>query len=304
VDKASWIEVSIQATPEQAEAIAEIFGQFTQEGVVIEQLVEDESNSEHLILQNVVNVYGYIFADENAEDKKTRLEEGLWHLSQIQALQPPKYRQIQDQDWMAAWKKHYRPLKIGDKLAILPAWADNPFPHRIPIRINPGMAFGTGTHPTTQLCMEILEEIIAPGQYVMDIGCGSGVLSAAAVKLGAEHAFAVDISPAAVASSDETFQINGISEKAEVQQGSIAEIISGCFDTTHAHVVTANILASVIVRLLDEGLAGLILPGGYLIMSGILTHQVDEVIDKTRSHGLELVKQKNIGDWAALCLRG
>jgi ribosomal protein L11 methyltransferase len=302
-DKSSWLEVSLQVSQEQAEAVAEILGRFTQEGVVIEQLAEENNLSSVPILQNSVKVFGYLFADKTVEDRKMRLEEGLWHLSQIQPLPAPTYRLIHDQDWMSAWKKQYRPLKVGKKLAILPAWAENNFPDRIPIRINPGMAFGTGTHPTTQLCLEIMESKIQPDQYIFDIGCGSGILSVAAIKLGADRVYGVDISAAAIASSAENADLNQVREKIELFKGSVSEIIGGCFGILQAPLVIVNILASVIVRLFDDGLADLIEPGGFLILSGILTQQISEVSYKAEAFGLQLIEQIEIDDWAALGLQ-
>ena len=301
-DKASWLEVSLQISPEQAEAVAEVLGRFTQEGVVIEQLTEENNLSSAPILHNSVKVFGYLFADETVEERKIQLEESLWHLSQIQPLPTPTYRLIHDQDWMAAWKKQYRPLKVGKKLAILPAWAENTFPDRIPIRINPGMAFGTGTHPTTQLCLEMMESKIQPGQNIFDIGCGSGILSAAAIKLGADRVYGVDISSAASASSAENADLNQVRKKIELFKGSTAEIIGGCFDILQAPLVIANILASVILRLFDDGLAELVEPGGFLILSGILTPHISEVSSKAETFGLQLVEQLEIDDWAALGL--
>jgi len=303
VDKASWLEISLQVSPEQAEAVAEVLGRFTQEGVVIEQMAKENNLSHEPILQNSVKVFGYLFADETVKKQKKRLEESLWHLSQIQQLPAPAYRIIHDQNWMTAWKKQYRPLKVGKKLAILPAWAENAFPSRIPIRINPGMAFGTGTHPTTQLSLEMMENKVQPGQYIFDIGCGSGILSAAAIKLGAEHAYGVDISAAAIASSAENAELNQVREKIEFHQGSVSDIIEGCFSVLQAPLVIANILASVILRLFDDGLADLVKPGGYLILSGILTPQISEVSSKAEAFGLQLVEQIEIDDWVALGLQ-
>jgi len=302
-DKASWQEVSLRVSPELAEAVAEVLGRFTQEGVVIEQIVNEDNLSSVPILCNSVKVFGYLFADKSVEECKMRLEEGLWHLSQIQPLPAPTYRLIHDQDWMAAWKKQYRPLKVGKKLAILPAWAENTFPDRIPIRINPGMAFGTGTHPTTQLCLEMMESKVQPGQNIFDIGCGSGILSAAAIKLGADRVYGVDISAAAIASSAENAGLNQVREKIELYKGSASEIIGGCFDILQAPLVISNILASVILHLFDDGLAELVEPGGFLILSGILTPQISEVSSKAEAFGLQLIEQLEINDWAALCLR-
>jgi ribosomal protein L11 methyltransferase len=300
VDKASWLEISLQVSPEQAEAVAEVLGRFTQEGVVIEQMAKENNLSPEPILQNSVKVFGYLFADETIEKQKKQLEESLWHLSQIQQLPAPTYRIIYDQNWMTAWKKQYRPLKVGKKLAILPAWAENAFPARIPIRINPGMAFGTGTHPTTQLSLELMENKVQPGQYIFDIGCGSGILSAAAIKLGAERAYGVDISAAAIASSAENAELNQVREKVEFHQGSVSDIIEGCFSVLQAPLIIVNILASVILRLFDDGLANLVKPGGFLILSGILTPQISEVSSKAEAFGLQLVEQTEINDWVAL----
>jgi len=303
VDKASWLEISLQVSPEQAEAVAEVLGRFTSEGVVIEQMTKENNLSPTLILQNSVKVFGYLFADDTVEKQKKRLEESLWHLSQIQQLPAPTYRIIHDQNWMTAWKKQYRPLKVGKKLAILPAWAENAFPARIPIRINPGMAFGTGTHPTTQLSLEMMENKVQPGQYIFDIGCGSGILSAAAIKLGADRVYGVDISAAAISSSAENAKLNQAREKIELHQGSVSDIIEGCFSILQAPLVIANILASVILRLFDDGLADLVEPGGFLILSGILTPQISEVSSKAEACGLQLVEQIEIDDWVALGLQ-
>ena len=302
-DKASWLEVSLQVSLEQAEAVAEVLGRFTQKGVVIEQCMEEDNLSPIPIWQNSVKVFCYLFADEEVEEHKIRLEESLWHLSQIQPLPAPTYRLIHDQDWMSSWKKQYRPLKVGKKLAILPAWAENTFPDRIPIHINPGMAFGTGTHPTTQLCLEMLESKVQPGQNIFDIGCGSGILSVAAIKLGADCVYGVDISAAAIASSAENAVLNLVNEKIELYKGSASEIIGGCFDILQAPLVIANIIASVILRLIHDGLAELVESGGFLILSGILTSQISEVSSKAEEFGLQLVEQLEIDDWVALGLR-
>ncbi|MCD6577387.1 MAG: 50S ribosomal protein L11 methyltransferase [Anaerolineaceae bacterium] len=300
MDEASWLEVSIQVSQEQVEAIAEVLGRFAKEGVVIEQIRGENTPSSTSISHLSVKVFGYLYADETVEERKKKLEECLWHLSQIQPLPAPTYRLIHNQDWMASWKKHYRPLKVGEKLAILPAWAENIFPARIPIRINPGMVFGSGTHPTTQLCLEMMENRVQPGQNIFDIGCGSGILSAAAVKLGGGRVYGVDISAAAIASSTENAEINQVLEKVDFYQGSVTEIMRGCFSILQAPLVIANILAPVILRLFDDGLARLVEPGGFLILSGILAPQISKVSSKAKTFGLELIEQLEIDDWAAL----
>lgn len=301
-DKASWIEIAMTVTPEQAEAVAEVLGRYTREGVVIEQLADTDNRSDLTKLNPQVRVFGYLFADASAEERKLKLEQALWYLGRIQPLPAAEYRLVKDQDWMEAWKKHYQPVMIGKRLVIVPAWIDKEYPGRIPIRINPGMAFGTGTHPTTQLCLEFLEEFVQPGLTVMDIGCGSGILSAAAVKLGARRVLAVDIDPASVKSTQENCELNGVSSHVSIDKGSVSLVCSGHFEIATAPLVVANILASVIMSLFDEGLADLVEPGGMLLLSGILAHQADEVIVKARENGLTLRETKRIEDWVALAL--
>ena len=299
---ASWLEVSIQVTKEQAEAVAEILGRFTPEGVVVERLAKD-SISEEQSFESTVRVFGYLFADANLEDKKKRFEEALFYLSRIQSLPRPQYKRIHDKNWMSAWKDQYKPLQIGNRLAILPAWAKNPYSERIPIRINPGMAFGTGTHPTTQLCLELMETRVLPDMDVIDVGCGSGILSIAAILLGAKHAYGADVSPAAVKSSLENSAINKTESSLTFIQGSVDEITLGAFDIIEAPLVIVNILATIIMRLFDENLANLTAPGGVLILSGILEPQSEQVLQKAQQFGLRLLEKREIEDWVALCLQ-
>jgi ribosomal protein L11 methyltransferase len=302
VDKAAWVEVALTVTPEQAEAVAEVLGRYTREGVVIEQLADQETGQENTILKPEVRVYGYFFNDESVPSRKKQVEESLWYLSRIQPLPPVEYREIFDQDWMEAWKKHYEPVTIGSHLVILPAWVEKEFPGRLPIRINPGMAFGTGTHPTTQLCLEFLESLVKPGQTVFDIGCGSGILSAGAVILGAGRVIAVDIDPASVQSTAENCGLNHAADKVEIARGSAELIRSGKFGVIQARLVVANILASVILVLLEEKLADLVEPGGHLILSGILAHQAQGIIQAANNQGLLLNEIKQIEDWNAIDL--
>lgn len=301
--KASWIEVSLVVTPEQAEAVAEVIGRFTREGVVIEQAAKPDMEGEENSLEKKVRVYGYFFTDSSLEVRKQKLEEALWYLGQIQKLPSAQYRMIQDENWMDAWKDQYQPLQIGERLMIIPAWIKNNFPERLPILINPGMAFGTGTHPTTQLCLELIEAHLQPGQTIFDVGCGSGILSIAAMRLGANRAIAVDIDPASVESTRENCALNKLENKVEIAQGSADLILSGQFGLVQAPLVAANILASVIINLLDDGLSALVEPQGLLILSGILDHQADEIINKAKEKNLSLLEKRGMEDWVALCLK-
>jgi ribosomal protein L11 methyltransferase len=302
-DNARWLEVSLTVDPELAEAIAELLSRFVSNGVVVESGVTYNDAEDEGTPFGPVRVYGYLAIDENIEETHQRLEENLWHLGQIQSLPKASYKTIQDEDWMAAWKQHYRPIQIGKRLLILPAWLEDPNNGRIAVKIDPSMAFGTGTHPTTQLCMEMLEATVTPGQTVIDVGCGSGILSIGAVKLGAKLALAVDIDTAAIRSTKENAEANGVLDKIETGLGSVSEILNGGFSLKNAPLVLANILAPVIIRLFDAGLADLIAPSGQIVLSGILAEQAQGVIEAGQAKGLIFIEQRQITDWVVILMR-
>jgi ribosomal protein L11 methyltransferase len=295
-----WLEVSLTGNGEIVEAVSEVLGRFVSGGVVTESGVEYIDAEDEGTAVGPVRIFGYIAIDEHIEDTRQKLEEAIWHLGQIQPLPELQFRYIKDENWMAAWKEHYRPIPIGKKLLVLPAWLNNTFPDRLAVRIDPSMAFGTGTHPTTRLCLEAIETYIEPGKPVIDVGCGSGILSIAAALLGASEILAVDIDNAAVISTKENATANGVLEKIETGIGSVKEIKNGLFSRRRAPIVMANILAPVIIRLFDAGLADLISPNGKIILSGILAEQSDSVNESAVGNGLILITKLLIEDWVAL----
>jgi len=289
--------------PELAEAISEVLSRFVSGGVVVESNVKYNDAEDMGTPYGPVRVYGYIAIDEQIEETRQKVADGLYYLGMIQPLPEPTYKTIQDEDWMAAWKVHYRPIPIGKRLLILPAWiAPAPDEKRIPVKIDPSMAFGTGTHPTTQLCMELLEDTVQPGMAVIDVGCGSGILSIGALKLGAAHALGVDIDNAAIISTRENAAANGVLERMEVGIGSVSEVLEGRYSLRAAPLVLANILAPVIIRLFEIGLADLVEPGGTLVLSGILDTQAAGVIEAAGQHGIVQDEQRAINDWVVIRL--
>jgi len=228
-----------------------VLARFAPNGVVTEQAVRFTNEEDEGTTVGDITARAYLVADETLEETRQKLEESLYYLGMIQPLPAPVFTPIADQNWMEAWKARYQPILIGEKLVIVPAWMDSPDPTRASIKIDPGMAFGTGTHPTTQLCLEFLEGHLPENcPLVMDVGCGSGILSIAALKLGAQLALGVDIDEASIRNSQENAQNNGVdSEAFQLGLGSVEEIRSGRFGATSAPLVLANILGPVLIRL-------------------------------------------------------
>jgi ribosomal protein L11 methyltransferase len=300
----NWLEVSMTVDGELAEAVADVFARFAPNGVMTEQGVTYNDAEDAGTPSGPITVRAYLEVNDQLEETRQKLEEALFYLGMIRPMPAPSYRHLADQNWMEAWKRHYKPIPIGQRLLILPAWMDSPDPNRIVIKIDPGMAFGTGTHPTTQLCLELMEEAFVESQTskVIDVGCGSGILSIAALKLGAKQALGVDIDEESVKNSRENADANGVREGLILGMGSVQEILDGRFAFRSAPLVVANILAPVIVRLFDAGLAKLVEAGGAIVLSGILSEQEGSVIAAARAKGLGLTERRQMGDWVALTM--
>jgi ribosomal protein L11 methyltransferase len=306
----NWLEVSLTVDGELAEAVADVLARFAPNGVMTEQGIKFLDDEDHGTPSGPIIVRAYLEMDGHIEETRQKLEESLYFLGMIQPLPAPVYKQIADQNWMEAWKQHYKPIPIGKRLIIVPVWLDSPEPERIPIKIDPGMAFGTGTHPTTQLCLSLIEKTIETLKVsktfgvlnVIDVGCGSGILSIAALKLGAKSALGVDIDIESVRNSRENAEKNGIGEEFVIGQGSVSEVLEGKFPFKRAPLVVANILAPIIIRLFGDGLADLAESGGTVILSGIMQGQEQSVLDAAQARGLVLSEREEMGDWVALSL--
>ena len=314
----NWLEVSLTVDGEMAEAVAEVLARVAQNGVVMEQSVQFMDDEDPGTPTGPITVRAYLELDDRLEENRQKLEESLHYLGMIRPLPAPSYNQIADQNWMEAWKRHYKPILIGSRLLILPAWMQNPDPMRIQIRINPGMAFGTGTHPSTQMCLELIERYfddrlqrfdprasssVDRPLAVIDVGCGSGILSTAALKLGAHHCLGVDTDIESVRNARENAAMNGIGDELILGHGSVAEILRGDYAFNHAPLVVANILAPVIIQLLEAGLGDLVESGGELILSGILDHQMESVAQAAKVNGFHPRDSRQVGDWMALSMK-
>jgi ribosomal protein L11 methyltransferase len=283
-----WLEVSVTAENEAAEAVAEVLSRYAYRGVII------EAGPEGWNVGPVV-VRAYLPVDEQLRVNKRRVEEALGHLNQISPVSPPLFRSVAEEDWAESWKQRLTVLHIGQRIIIRPSWLDyTPVSEDVVIRLDPGMAFGTGLHPTTQMCLVALEEAVRPGMRVLDIGTGSGILAIAAVKLGAAHVLAVDNDPVAVKVAKGNVVANGVQDSVKVMQGSLAGV-SDSYD-----LVVVNILAKIIVDMMREGLAKQLCPGGEFVAAGIIADQAPEVVEALEQNGLALIEQRQTGDWVCL----
>jgi len=303
----NWLEVSLTVDGELAESVADVFARFAPNGVMTEQGVKYNHAEDAGTPTGPITVRAYLAMDDQLEGKRQKLEESLFYLGMIKPLPTPDYKQIADQNWMEAWKQYYKPILIGKRILILPAWMQSPNPDRLAIKINPGMAFGTGTHPTTQLCLELMEDCFtgtmsASPLQVIDVGCGSGILSIAGIKLGATKVLGVDIDEESVKNSRENADTNGVGDELTLGVGSVQEILEGKFEFKKAPLVVTNILAPVIIRLFEAGLADLIEEGGVILLSGILQEQEQRVIESGQAKGLRKNVRRQMGDWVALAM--
>lgn len=299
-----WLEVSVLTDGEGAEAVAEVLRPFAyNDGVVLEQL-GDDNNPAHGALETAVTVKIYIPETEDTPQLRQRLEEILYHMGRLYPIPPPTFRKLEDEDWANAWKAHYHPFRIGNKVWIQPSWVENgnmaddgdfARPDDVVLVLDPGMAFGTGLHPTTQMCLQALEAAVRPGDSVLDVGTGSGILSIAAVKLGAGQVRAFDTDALAVQTTKENAAQNNI-ETIQIHQGVLADV-----PLTTWNIVVVNILAYVIVSLLDnDHLLDYAAPDGKLILSGIIEEQLGVVETAITQAGGQITEKIQVRDWVCL----
>ena len=207
-------------------------------------------------------------------------------------------REIEGDDWIDVWKKHFRPLHIGQRIVICPEWiAYRPKPEEVVVSLDSNMAFGTGEHETTSICLELLQKYLHPGDTVVDVGCGSGILGIAAVKLGARFAYLTDIDYVAVRSAEHNASLNGVAEQVKVALSDLLEGADIC-----GEIMTANITADILCRLADS-IPKNLKEGGTLILSGIIEPKLAQVIAAYEAQGLTLLEQRRQGEWFALAFR-
>lgn len=287
-----WIELSAQTDAEGAEAAAAVLNEIVSGGAVIEETVEPEPG-EPFDRARAFTVRAFFNLEER--DRLEQAEAALWHLAQLRAM-TPRTREIKEEDWAEAWKKYYTIQHIGKRLVIKPSWLEyTPRDSEVIVELDPGMAFGTGLHPTTRMCLRAVEERVRPGMKILDVGTGSGILSIAAAKLGASEILALDTDPIAVEAATKNVAINHSENIIRVDH----ESMDATRDKNTYDLVCVNILAEVVIELTPAIAASLRL-GGLVIASGILDFKADGVIDALNQSGIDLIEKKQEDDWVTL----
>ncbi|QBD81367.1 50S ribosomal protein L11 methyltransferase [Ktedonosporobacter rubrisoli] len=301
-----WLELTVRTHPDAVESVSELLNRYTGEGVAIEEPIElINEGQEYRVLQGQpVLVHGYLPLDGKEEAITQQIAEGLWHFSSLgeHFVGEMQKRVVKEDEWANAWKDYYHVTHIGQRLVIRPSWREyTPKEQEVVLTLDPGMAFGTGLHPTTRMCLEQVEQRVKSGMHVLDVGTGSGILALAAAKLGAESVYAIDNSSVAVESASENAALNDLSARIKVVLGILddaeAARLAGRYD-----LVLANIIAHVIGSIAPQ-LAQTLAPQGVLVVSGIIEARLHDALDPLLAAGLEQIDKVMIEDWMALILR-
>ncbi len=310
----NWIEVTIKTTSEGTDAIAEVFYQAGVNGVIIEdpndiELFKVDKSDWDYVDESLaydgdqVIVKGYLADNAAFHDSFQIIKDRLnWLLKQDLGIDigsgTLEIAKVKEEDWANNWKKYFKPKKVGKRLVIKPSWEDySPNKEEIVLELDPGMAFGTGTHETTILCMKELEEWVDDSTNLLDVGCGTGILAIAGLLLGAKKAVAVDLDLDAVRVAGENAERNGVDHRIEVIHGDLLEKVEGEFE-----VVVSNIIADAIIAI-SKDIKGYLAPKGIFIASGIILDRIGDVETAIKDAGLSLVDTKTMGEWAVVVSR-
>jgi ribosomal protein L11 methyltransferase len=316
----SWLELSVDADYEAAEAIAEIFARYGYgNGVVLEPAWQsgDDGPEFHYDPGRPVTLRTYIPGDSNVTETRQHLEAALWHLGRLRPIGELRIRSLEEEDWANTWKKHYHVQRVGRRTVIVPSWLEHAAgPDDVVLHLDPGMAFGTGLHPTTRLCLELLEDMVRPEQRVLDMGTGSGILAIAAARLGARQIHAVDNDPVAVEVAAQNIARNQVASQVQATvaslghgrhmghwlagegngAGAVADVgkLADSYD-----LIVANLIARAL-RIMAKDLVAVLRPGGLLISSGIILDRAAEVQAAFAEAGLHEQDRRQEGEWLAL----
>ncbi len=305
----NWIEVQVSVAPEAVEAVSEIYYRFGANGVSIEEPIEitadanlywdytDESMIDRSVESKVIAYYPSV--GEEPDDKIKKIRQEIRDLESFGiriGSGAIRVRTVKQEDWENSWKQYFKPIRVTDRIVIKPQWEEySQGPDELMIQIDPGMAFGTGSHETTSMCLSALERYVRKGISVLDVGTGSGILSIAAALLGAERITGVDLDPVAVEVAKENVALNKVDRFVEILHGDLVERIDRKYE-----IVVANIIAEAILILLESGVKNFVKDDGLLICSGIILEKEAAVIEKLQEIGFEIQAVDRRGEWVCI----
>ncbi|MBR3504289.1 MAG: 50S ribosomal protein L11 methyltransferase [Clostridia bacterium] len=310
-----WITLTIRTTTEGAEAVSAMLMDLGIMGALIEDRADVAVNQRPTGFWDIlgdelaermeedVKVTAYIPADDRAQDTAAHVREGLTRLSRMDlgfdaGKLTLEVGSMDDEDWAENWKSQYKPFRLGETFVVKPTWENyEARPGDRIIEIDPGMAFGSGTHETTGMCVALLEENVKPGMAVIDVGTGTGILAIAAAKMGAARVLATDLDPMATRVASENIALNGLAGVIETRTGDLLETVDAPAD-----ILVANIIADVICMMAAPA-RRFILPGGLFICSGIARERKDEVLAALNAAGYLDLDIREKGEWAAVAAR-
>lgn len=309
-----WTEITVHTTTFGSELVADEFFSMGASGVVVsdkkdvtdtlkDKRMWDYADDSLLSGEDGVALVKAFVTDDILGDTLKKLSHKLAELKSREQKDFPLgsleiiTREIDDEDWINVWKKHYKPIPIR-RAVICPVWIDyKKQADETVIKIDPGMAFGTGEHETTSMCIDLMQDIKLAGKRIVDVGCGSGILGVAAVLFGAREAELADFDPQAVSAAKKNAQLNAVSEKCRIEEGDLLSNITEAGD-----VVFANITADVLLRLAAD-IKRCVVSGGYVILSGLINSRADEVVKAYVQRGFDVVRKINRGEWNAALLK-
>jgi ribosomal protein L11 methyltransferase len=293
-----WLELSVKTPPEFVEPLSQIFYRYGHGGVAVEQeggYNPDEGQKPPT--DSWVTVKTYLPINASTNDRRNRIDVGVRLVAHVSPISPLKEREVEEEEWQNAWKDHFHVLPVGRRIVIAPTWRSyEPRDTDVVVTLDPGMAFGTGHHPTTRMCLELLEELVEPGADILDVGCGSGILSITAARLGVRHVFGLEIDSVAVNVAKQNVRDNGVQHTVRVVEGTLPhpEVKMQSY-----HIAVANISAKVISEIAGH-LVKATKPGGKVIASGIIQDNKSSVEGALSSAGARLEKTITDGDWVTL----
>jgi ribosomal protein L11 methyltransferase len=302
MDADEWLELATSAEPEAVESVSAVFAEYGQ-GVAIEQVVESSRDGDivNLPADAPVLIKTYLpRRDPSTDERRAQLEKAVWALGRLRQVGPLQVRILREVDWANAWKDYFFVHRVGRRTVIVPSWRQAEYaarPDDVVLLLDPGMAFGTGLHPTTRLCLRAVEELVEPGMRVIDVGAGSGVLSIAAVRLGASHVSAVELDPVAASVCQDNVERNGVADVVQVTTGTLDGPARPAFDLLLANITIATLVD------LHPLLAQQLRPGGRAVLSGVLEERADELMDVLRAAGWQHERTDQEQDWVALLAR-